>query len=218
MSLLDDFMLLAHDRQGRRKADSTRLDYGLGGAVLMELALTGRIDVVDKRVVVLDRTPTGDPIVDDALRQIDGDPKGRKAGHWVKKLAKGTRKRVLARLVGTEVLEEEHSSVLVIFPRTRYPWVTDTEPSARADARERMRAAILGGDAGPRTSALCALVAAVEMERKVFPELDRRMVKRRLKELSEGEWAAVAVRKAIQEVQAALAAASIGGAVAATGS
>ncbi|MEV6303683.1 GPP34 family phosphoprotein [Actinoplanes sp. NPDC051861] len=215
MSLLDEFMLLAHDRLGRRIADTTRLDYGLGGAVLLELAMAERIDVVDKKVAVLDRSPIGDPLVDAGLARIDADSRRRKAGHWVNKLAKGTRQQVLDRLVTTEVLDVERSTVLGFIPRTRYPWVGGHEAVAATDARERMRAALLGATPDPRTSALCSLIAAVEIDRKLFPDMDRKVVRRRLKEISEGAWAAAAVRKAIQEVQAAITAAAVAGAVAA---
>jgi hypothetical protein len=68
-----------------------------------------------------------------------------------------------------------------------------------------MRAAITGdGPVDPRTAALCALVKAVSMERKVFPDLPRGDVRKRLKVIVEGDWAATAVRKAIEEVQAAV--------------
>ncbi|MEU8239222.1 GPP34 family phosphoprotein [Actinoplanes missouriensis] len=204
MNLLDEFMLLAHDQLGRRIADTSRLDYALGGAILMELALAGRIDVADKKVVVIDRDPLGDPIVDAALIRIGDDPKGRTAGHWVTGLSKGVQRQVLDRLVTDEILRVERSKVMVVFPRVRYPWAYDVEPPARASARERMRSAIHGTWADPRTHAMCSLIAAVEIERKLFPDLDRKLLKARLRELSEGEWAAAAVRKAIQAVQAAV--------------
>ncbi|MEV6342127.1 GPP34 family phosphoprotein [Actinoplanes sp. NPDC051851] len=213
MSLLDEFALLGHDDEGRKIIDGTRLDYGLGGALLLELALSGRIDVVGKKVVVIDPAPTGDALVDDALARIRSDSHDRKPGHWLGKFAKGTRESVLSHLVAAEVLRVERGTVLAVFPRTRYPAADGTEPALEADARRRMRAAILdGGAVDPRTAALCSLVAATEMDRKIFADLDRRLVKARLKEISEGSWAAVAVRKALQEIQSAI----IAGAVAAS--
>jgi len=56
----------------------------------------------------------------------------------------------------------------------------------------------------PRTAALCALVGATGMDRKVFADLDPKMVKRRLTEISEGSWAAAAVKATIDQVQAAV--------------
>jgi hypothetical protein len=68
-----------------------------------------------------------------------------------------------------------------------------------------MRSAIAAsGPVEARTAALCALVAATGLERKVFADMDRKQVKARLKEISESSWAAEAVKKTIAEVQAAV--------------
>ena len=206
MNLLDEFTLLAHDERGAPIIDGTRLDNGLGGAVLMELALAERVDVADKKILVLSSEPIGDPVVDAALARIAGEPDPRKAKHWVGKLAKGTRQTVLDRLVAAGVLRVEHSKVMIVIPRTRYPGAFGPEPSARADARQRVRSAVLeDGMPAPRTAALCALISATGMAGKLLPDLDRKRVRDRLEEISEGEWAAEAVRKAIQDVQGAVA-------------
>ncbi|WIM96613.1 GPP34 family phosphoprotein [Actinoplanes oblitus] len=209
MTLLEEFTVLAHDQLGRRVIDSTRIDHGLGGALLLELVLAERVDVVDGRVVVRGAGSTGDALLDEALDRIATDRRARKPVDWVKRFAKGTQRRVLDRLVAAGVLRVERSTVLGVFPRTRYPSAYATAPAAL----EQLRTAILaGGQVPPRTAALGALVAATELDKKLFRDLDRKMVRTRLKEISQGDWAAAAVRKAIQDVQAAITA----GVVAAT--
>ena len=59
MNLAEEFTLLAYADDGSLEIDSVRLESGLGGALLLELALAGRVDVEDKRVVVIDPSPTG---------------------------------------------------------------------------------------------------------------------------------------------------------------
>jgi hypothetical protein len=91
------------------------------------------------------------------------------------------------------------------------------EPAAETEARQRMRTAVNGtGSVDPPTAALCGLVSAMRWERRAFPDLPRRQVKARLKEIRQGEWAAEAVKKAIDEVQAAVGAAIVAS-MAATG-
>jgi hypothetical protein len=205
MNLPTEFALLGYADDGKAVTDSTHLDNGLGGALLLELALLERIDIADKKVVVRDPSPIGDPLVDQALARIADDGRARKPGYWVSKFAKDTRGRVLDQLVADGVLQAEHGSFLGVFPRTRYPAPGGVEPSAETDARRRMRSAVsASGAVDARTAALCALVAATGLDRKVFADLDRRQVKARLKEIGEGAWAAAAVKKAIEDVQTAV--------------
>jgi hypothetical protein len=205
MNLAEEFTLLAYADDGTPETDSTRLDHGLGGAVLLELVLAERLGMRDGKVAVRSPVPTGDPLIDDALARMAADGKERKPGHWVQQFAKGTRGRVLDALVTRGVLRRERGKVLLVFPRTTYPAAHGVEPVAEAEARRRMRNAVAGsGAVEPRTAALCALIAATGLDRKVFADMDRKQVKTRLKEISEGAWAAEAVRKTIAEVQAAV--------------
>jgi hypothetical protein len=204
-SLPEMFALLVYGDDGSAQVDSTTLGYGLGGALLLELALAERVDVVDKKIVVTDPTPTGDTLIDGALRRVQDDPKPRGPGHWVDKLGHGTRDAVLERLVATGVLTRESDKVLWVFPRTRFPSRYGVEPPVETAARQQMRAAIAGtGAVDARTAAMCALVAATGLDGKVFRDLPRAQVKARLKEIGEGAWAATAVKKAIEEIQAVM--------------
>lgn len=205
MNLAEEFLLLAYDDDGTPVTDGTHLDNGLGGAVLLDLALAGRVDVIDRRVAVTDRTSTGDALLDDALARIDAEDRPRKPGYWVTKLAKQTRPLVLARLVETGVLTVAKDRVLGVFPRTKYPTPDGKQPPAETAVLERMRAAVAGaGPVDPHTGALCALVAATELDRKVFADLPRNQVKARLKQIGEDAWAATAVKRTIEEIQAAV--------------
>ncbi|MCM4081753.1 GOLPH3/VPS74 family protein [Paractinoplanes hotanensis] len=217
MNLVEEFTLLAYDDDGTPLTDGTHLDHGLGGGLLLELALAGRVDVADKKVVALDINPTGDPLLDNALMRIVGDDKPRKPGYWVSKFAQDTRPQVLDRLVAEGILRTEKDKVLWVFPRTRYPAAHGVEPVQETAARDRMRHAVLGtGEVEPRTAALCALVAATGLDGKVFADLDRKVVKTRLREISEGAWAAEAVKKTIDEIQAAVMVAIVASTTAAT--
>jgi hypothetical protein len=205
MNLAEEFALLAYGDDGAPDTDSVRLDNGLGGALLLELAIAGRLDIEDKKVVVRDGAPTGDPLVDQALARIVADDKARKPGYWVKKFAKDTRKLTLDRLVEQEVLVRRQDTVLLVFPRTRYPAPHGAEPVPETEARQRLTAAVsTSGPVEPRTAALCALVAATNLDRKVFRTLDRGVTKQRLAEISAGDWAATAVKKTIEEIQTAV--------------
>jgi hypothetical protein len=213
VSLAEELVLLAYNSHGNACLDGTRLSYGVGGALLLELTLAGRVGVVDNRVAVADPTPLGHPLLDAALHRIRTDRRALRPKKWVARL--GSRRRVLDRLVRTRVLRREEHRVLFVFPHTRYPSSTGVTPAAETDARRRLRAAVTAtGPVEPRTAALCALVAAVGLDRKLFADLPRARVRARLREIGRGAWAAEAVRKVIDDMQAAAVAAAAAGAAA----
>ncbi|WP_431933753.1 GOLPH3/VPS74 family protein [Micromonospora sp. RP3T] len=202
--LTDELVLLAYDDAGANLLGRPHLDYGLAGAVLLELALARRVEVADKRLVVTDPTPTGVPLLDGALAAV-GEGRPRTPKDWIGKLAKGLPDRVLDGLVDAGVLRRESDRVLLVFPRTRYPSPTGAEPAAETEARHRMRDALVGdGSVDARTAALLTLTGAVGLDRKLFRELPKERVKARLTEIAAGDWASAATKKAIEEMQAAV--------------
>ena len=206
--LTDELVLLAYDDDGVNRLGSPHLGYGLAGAVLLELALAGRVEVADKRLVVTDPAPTGVPLLDEALATV-GTGRARKPKDWIGKLARGLPDRVLGGLVDAGVLRRESGKVLLVFPRTRYPSPTGAQPPAETAARQRMAAALTtDGPVDARTAALLTLTRAVGLDRKIFRELPRQRVKARIEEIAAGDWASDAAKKAIEEMQAALLVAS----------
>ncbi|MEU5691007.1 GPP34 family phosphoprotein [Actinosynnema sp. NPDC020468] len=217
LTLADELALLAYDDDGTRKLGQPNFGFGLAGAVLVELTLAGRIDVVDKHVTVTNPAPTGNPVLDLALTRI-GDDKPRRPKAWVDKLSKGLPDQVLTGLVDAGVLRREEDRVLLLFPRTRYPAPDGVQPPQETDARERLTRAVTGDDpVDERTAALASLVRSVQYDRKVFKDLPRAEVKARLKKISEGDWASEATRKAIEQVQAAIISTTIAASAAASG-
>ncbi|WNM41864.1 GPP34 family phosphoprotein [Micromonospora halotolerans] len=213
--LTDELVLLAYDDAGANRLGRPHLDYGLAGAVLLELALAGRVEVTGGRLAVTDPRPTGVPLLDQALAAVAGD-RPRKPKDWISRLAKGLPDRVLDGLVAAGALRRESDRVLWVFPRTRYPSPTGAEPAVETAARERMRAALAAdGPVDARTAALLTLTRAVGLDRKLFHELPKERVKARLAEIAAGDWASAATKKAIEETQAAVLVATTAAATAA---
>ncbi len=210
----DLLLLFLDDETGSRRTDETRFDYGLGGALLIELALAGRVCVDDdpkprrRRVEVLDPGPTGDELLDRALAVIGEKP--RKAVDLVPRLRKGARRALLDRLVARGVLREDADRVLGIFPRHRWPTV---DSSHEAEVRQRLRGVLLDGVTPDESiAALIALLASLDQAPKVLGDLDRptrHAVRDRAKEIAEGDWTAEATRAAVRAAQDATAAAVI---------
>ncbi len=204
-TLAHDLVLLSYDDEGVNRLGRPALDQGLAGAILVELALAGRVTASDDRLTVTDDTPLGQRQLDEALQRIAADPRSRSPKDWVTRLAKDLPEQILDGLVTAGVLRRESDRVLWVFPRTRYPSSTGSEPAVETEARQRMLAAVAGdGPVDPRTAALLGLVKAVGLDRAVLRDLPKDRVKRRLAEIGAGDWASAAARKAIEETQAAV--------------
>ena len=81
-----------------------------------------------------------------------------------------------------------------------------------------MRGALVDGTTPTeRTVALIALLHVTGLVTKVLPSTDKKLIKTRAKALTEGDWAAKAVKDAIDEVATATAAAAAAGAAGASG-
>jgi hypothetical protein len=214
--LAHELVLLGLDPAGRIAGRNPGFDFALAGAVLLDLALAEKIDVVDKRVVPLGAPHSPDAVLDEALTAVA--VRRRRAKDLIPRLARGLRKRVLAQLVRDGAARIETVHVLRVFPSVRYP-VTD--PPLVAGIRRRVDAAVRGGGTSePRTAALCSLLAPAGLDRRLFPDVPRRELRRRLDEISQGNWASAAVRQAVRDVQAATAAAvtaAVAGGAAASG-
>ncbi|MFJ8578874.1 GPP34 family phosphoprotein [Micromonospora sp. NPDC093277] len=216
-TLADELVLLAYDDAGANQLGGLRLGYGLAGAVLLDLALAARAEVVNDRLTVIDPRPVGHPVLDAALASIGAEQKLHKPKDWISRLAKQLPDRVLAGLVEAGVLRRESDRVLGLFPRTRYPSPTGAEPVPETEARRRMHAAVAGdGPVDARTAALIALTRAVGLDRQLFRDLPKGRVKVRLAEIAAGDWASAATKKAIEETQAAVMVAITAAAIAST--
>ena len=219
-TLPDDLLLLLLDADtGRPRVERTKLDYGLAGAVLLDLALAGRVHAEPRSprradVSVLEAAATGDEVLDDALRRIG--PRSVRADKLVPALSKGLRRRLLARAERAGRLRRERDRLLGVFPRDRWPAADDRQ---RELAGRLSDVLVVGATPDPRTAALVAVLAAIDAAHLVVGVRDRAgraAVRRRAQEVGEGAWAAEAVRKAVAAVQAAVAASTTAAVTAAT--
>ena len=223
MLIAEDLLLLVtDDATGKPVVGSTELDHGLAGGVLLELAMSGRVDVEKgkgigrgDRVVVADASRTGDSVLDHALTRILEKP--RKPESVVGALRKGLRPRLYERLADHGILRMEKGRALGLFPSTRWPTVDAAH--ARQLRQELNDVLVVGIEPQPRIGAIVSLLHAIKAVPKVVDSReDKKAAKARAKVIAEGAWAAAAVRKAVEAVNAATVAAVAAAAAATNGS
>jgi hypothetical protein len=205
--LADDLLLVLLDPvSGKPRTDGTRLDYGLAGALLLELALNERVDIVGPKpskaeVILLTDAAPEDEVLADAARRIG--QKRRTSDKLVPALAKDLRGRLLER---AEQRGDVRRQRLVLRP-DRWRAADDTR---RRTLASRLHDVLLTGvTPDPRTAALVALLAAIDAAPAAIDTPDRatrKAVSRRADQISEGAWAAESVRRAVKAAQAAVAA------------
>jgi len=175
LPLAEELLLLAGRTGGQPLAWS--LPYGVAGALLAELELAGRIGYSqDARVTVIDPAPTGDGELDAVLAEIAG-ARQHYMEYWVEEIASAERTaRIAERLA-------DRSSLC----------------GRRAQLRSRVTGVLQGWSIGDdRAQILGALVNACGLAQQAFPDLGRRLLKRRMAEISRGQRVAAGVRDAIR--------------------
>jgi hypothetical protein len=224
--LAEEFLLLClDDDSGKKTLSSEKLPPALGAAILVELALMERIGVTPHdtgwqrrgRVRITDTKPTDDAELDAALAAVeqreDVKVKDLISDMSGKRITKGLQDRLAGRLVASGALGEERSKVLGL---RRWP---TADPGPEQEVVTRLQSSLVG-NATPteRTVALIALLQATGQLTKVVStserKEDQKALKARAKALTEGDWAAAAVKQAIDEVYAmvaSMAAVSAGG-------
>jgi len=181
--------------------------------------VTGEQDQARRgRIIVRDPSPVGDEVLDAAL-QILIARQGSKPSAVIKPLAKNIRPVLYQRLAASGVLRAEQGRALGIFPTRTWP---TQDPSREAETRQLVTQALTQPTApGERTAALIALLHALRCEHKIVDlrlyQLSRRQLRARAAEIAQGNWASDAVRKAIEEMIAAVAAASAAATAATSG-
>jgi hypothetical protein len=218
MVIADELLLLATDSTtGKNLGSGTNLDAALAAALLVELVLSERISIAPAeagwrekgKIAVINTAPTDDPDLDSVLAKLAAKD-GQKVKNLIspmtwKPISSGLRDRRLAALVQRGVLTEQRSAVWGI---RQYPTL---DPVPRLEVWNRVRSALVDGlTPTERTVALVALLEATGILPKVFANEDKKALKARAKRLSEGDWAAKAVKDAIAEMTAVMVAVSAG--------
>lgn len=204
LTLPEEYALLALDDESGKipfSLSETAL-HGLAGALLLELALRGRLRLSGRRVDVVEGPPARDPLLNEVLHELRWARKSRTVRQWVEKLARRRSwRRVVGGLARARILDERSHRVLGLFPARRYPTRT---PQVEDEVRGRLRrVAVEGAAPDARTACLLVLVHATGLATRVFSRPERRRARERARALAQhSEWAG-RVAKAIDDVKVA---------------
>ena len=205
----DLLLLLLDDRTG--KARTAYLEIALGGAVLVDLALEGLVEVTSPgsiwRSGKLRRAPgasAGDRILAGALGAV---AENQSAQRLVGKVGKGLVEPLAERQRQRGVLDRREEKVLGLVTRTRWP---SRDPSRKESIRRGLVVILVQrGHPDARSAALIGLLLAVHRLHRTIshPDASARRLRQRAKEVALESWATPAVKDAVAVATAATAAA-----------
>ena len=203
LGFVEEIVLLQLDERGKLvELPMSAADVVLAGAALMELALRNKVDTDVNRFFVVDREPTGDEILDDALGALAAAGSDATTSAAIERItlnAHNYRDIALKRLVEKGVLREEEGRFLWVFHTRRYPVIDDTE---QREVRARLRQLILTDEIpDPRDVVLLCLIDACGLLGLVL-SLDEIAVRRqRIEQLTRLDLIGQAMTKAVGEIR-----------------
>jgi hypothetical protein len=213
-SLPEELFILSLDDDlgGIETSVRKALRFNLAGAILAELALTGKIRYgeaghpAEGRLIVEDSTSTGNEILDTALSTIAAEEKPRKPGHWIDTLGqKQTIRQVAARLEERGVIHIEGKRLSRLLPYDVYP---RREATAKYWVKRRLRAlALVSGKITPADVALLSLLKACRLFKLVFTRDERKAAGKTVDALVQSEIFDAAVAQLLTDIEAAAVAA-----------
>lgn len=202
--LVEDVLLLLFQPDSGSIAGENILFYVLGGAVLGDLALAGRVEVqqgaLSTRVHLVGSPQSTDEILAPALSYVADKP--RNVQTILAAVGPSLRGPVLDRLVERGDVHREQGKWLGIFPSEKLTLGS----GRRAELMTKVRAALVDGETPePRVAASIALLSASGTLPQFHSEIPwSGDVYTRGKELERGDWGAAAASDAVTRTMAAV--------------
>jgi golgi phosphoprotein 3 len=214
LALHEAALLLALRDEKGTIASGPMYQYALGGGILAELILGGRlaVDTEGRKdwLRVVSTRKTGDPVLDECLDAVAAAPRRKTVQTWVTKFSRTKRlkHRIAERLCDRRVLRKAEDSVLFVFSRTVYPEV-DHGPEGRLV--ERIRKAVLSDDGqlDPRLVVIIALAHHTDLLKGALTRKEIRARKARLEAIENGDVVGKAVKGAVDAMRTAIMVAAI---------
>ncbi|HEY1797885.1 MAG TPA: GPP34 family phosphoprotein [Stellaceae bacterium] len=207
LSFVEETTLLLLDDASGEFVDMPVSSFGtvIAGAALMDLAMHDRIDTDLEKLTVVDKTATGDSILDDALAQLSQKPddaQGMRILEAIDRVAlqsQGYSAEALKRLTALGILRQDSGRFLWVFRTRRYPVVDDREEQ---EVKARLRQILLTDEIpDPRDVVLICLVAACELMELILTPDELAKAEPRIEQLRKMDLIGQAVAKAVREIE-----------------
>jgi len=209
LTLFEEILLLSiHQEKGTFIGWTIdRINSGLMGAVLADLAMMGKIQTNhNHRLEIVDDNPTEDEILNEILNNLKESEKERKFGYWIGSLNQKPdklRKLVIERLIVKGMVVQEDDHLEWVIPSPLQPQVNT---SAKNWASQRLRGIVLAQEAfDERDIALFSLLRACNLLDLIFLKDERRLASQRINEMVVNAAMKDPGLQTVEEIESALA-------------
>ena len=190
------------------------LECALVGAALVDLTFVYRIDTDPKTLMVNDRTPTGEAMLDRILARLGDDSGTKDTASWIQALSRDEaaelQEQAMDRLVERGILERRERKSLLGRRSRRYLTI---DGAAAHEVKERIKALIFSDEIpDPRDIALLALVDACNILPDIFPGGEAKGAGVRVKQLRNMDLVGRDVIGAVAQIERVIVAARAHGA------
>ena len=196
-------LLLLNEDDGVVVVPAENLGFALAGALLMDLAIAGRIDTDLTELVVVDPAPLGDDLLDPVLTAVAAETTVRGAEFWVRRLAANAEdieNTALARLLDADILEMDESGLHLSPPPARARRYPIVDGKAEEEVRLRIMRVLFSSDVpAPHDVVIICLADACGFFERTLSAEERRECAQRLDIVSRLDLIGQAVAKAVRE-------------------
>ena len=221
-NLLEKFILMALDpHKGKFLIDSLSLNYGIAGAILLELSELNKIEIKNKRLFLVDKKLTGNTVLDASIKLINNSKRNKKVKFWINKIGnKSTRFK-------KHVLSDFKVKGIVNIHKTNYVWglikvyrYKLVNSNAVLDIRNKLKKIVLENEKPDIDQLmLLSLMNSCKLIRVIFTnKKEHKAAKKRIKEITQDIEITDAVGQALKEVQSAVLVATTSAFIGATSS
>ena len=202
LSLLESLHLLAiEDKKGHFLANEIAFPYCLGGAILLELSLLDKIEVIEEKVIVKNNHLPKDEFLSQLFLKIINKKKKKSLRYWIEhfgSMSKKIKKNTVASLISKRILSKKDSKILWVIPNTKYPTVN---PNPELNLRKRLANIIEKNEAGSvKEIMLISLVDTCNLNSEVYGKKQAKLNKKAIKELLKNNEQLSKVGETVKEI------------------
>ncbi|SRR6056297_811515 len=208
LNLIEKYLLIALDaKKGKFVIDSLSLHYGIAGAILLELSEMNKIEIENKRLVLVDDKFTKNEVINASIKVINKAKRKRTAKYWVNKIGNSAsryKRQILKELSGKNVLSIHKKSYFFgLFNFYSYPLL---DRKYKDDIVDHLLGIVFDNKkADLEGLLLLSLLNSSKLIRTLFAnKKDYKAANKRIKELTKNIEISDAVQKTLKEIQTAV--------------